>query len=213
MKKKIVLVFAVLLTSAAALSLILATSRYVGFLRHPEGWRQLLAFQVEPPRVDVAGLTVEVTPVWGESVEVSSLLVSTFWIFEISAANTGDTPVDVNFDRVTLRVTDREVNALSTDAVLRLFNERMTGAYGTAAGRRGYQEALEQLQAREFGVSRVFPGYTRKSLVFFQPLPEIPDKAELTLRGIRRVGGREEVSVGFGLRRGTRAGGAAPDGT
>ncbi len=203
MKKKIVLVLAVLLTSAAALSLILATSRYVGFLQHPEAWRQLRAFQVLPPQAEVEGLTVQVVPVWGPATEVSSLLVSAFWVFEVSATNHGDAPVDIDFDQVTLKVGDREVNALATDAVLRLFNERMTGAYGTVAGRRGYQKALDQLQAREFGVVRVFPGYARKALVFFQPHPEFPDEAEMTFRGIRRVEDRGEVPLVFRLHRET----------
>lgn len=185
MKKKIVLVFTVLLTSAAAVSLILATSRYVGFIKHPESWRHGLPYRVVPPETEVSGLVVRVAPLGGETKKVSPLLVSTFWIFEVEIVNQAEHPVDVDFDRVTLRVDDREVRALTTDAVLRLFNERMTGGYGAASARRGHKEVLEQLQKLKRGTARVFPGYSRSSLVFFQPHPDVPEQAEFTLRGIR----------------------------
>ncbi len=212
MKKKIVLVLAVLLTSAAALSLILATSRYVGFLRHPEALHQLRAFQVSPVSAEVEGLTVRVLPLWGDTANVSPLLVSVFWMFEVSVANDGVSPVDVDFDRVTLAVAGREVNALAVDAVLRLFNERMTGAYGTAAGRRGYQQALDQLQAQGARVTRVFPGYTRKTMVLFQPHPGFPEDADITLRGIRTVRDRRELPLTFHLHREAGIGGTKTDG-
>jgi len=199
MKKKIVVALTVLLTTAAALSLITATSRYVGFLRHPETLQPLRAFQVEPPFAEVAGVTVRVTALGPDTEKVTSLLRSVFWVFEVSVVNDSDTPVDVSFDQVTMQVNDREVKALTTDAVLRLFNERMTGAYSTSAGRRGYREALDLLQARGSGAARVFPGYHRVSLVFFQPHPEVPKEALMTLRGIHRVGVREEVPVVFRL--------------
>jgi len=202
MNKKIVVVLAVLLTTAAALSLITATSRYIGFLRHPETLQPLQAFQVEPPSAEVAGVTVQVTALGPDTEKVASLLRSVFWVFEVSVANNSDTPVDVSFDRVTMQVDDREVKALATDAVLRLFNERMTGAFSTSAGRRGYREALDQLQARGSGAARVFPGYDRVALVFFQPHPEFPKEALMTLRGIRQVGAREDVPVVFRLHRG-----------
>lgn len=188
MKKKIVLVFTVLLTSAAAVSLILATSRYVGFIKHPESWRHGLPYRVEPSEKNVSGLIVRVAPVGGETEKVSALLVSTFWLFEVEVVNQAERSVDVDFDQVTLRVEGREIRSLTTDAVLRLFNERMTGSFGTAAGRRGQREVLEQLQKQKLGVDRVFPGYTRTSLVFFQPHPEVPEQAVLTLRGIRWAG-------------------------
>jgi len=189
MRKKVVLVLTVLLTSAAAVSLILATSRYVGILKHPEAWRHGWVFGVEPSRVDVDGLTVSVTPLGGGTEGVSPLLVSTFWIFEVAVENGASGPVDVDFDRITLRMGEREVVALPTDAVLRLINERMTGAYTSGAGRRGNREVLDQLQDRKLGVARVFPGYERKSLVFFQPHPDPPATGDLRVYGIRWVEG------------------------
>lgn len=189
MRKKVVLVLSVLLTSAAALSLILATSRYIGILRHPEAWQRGDAFRVEPPQIEVAGIRVAVAPVTGETEGVSPLLSSTFWLFEVAVSNGAGRPVDVDFDRFTLQVGEREVRSLATDAVLRLLNERMTGAFTSGAARRGYQEVLDQLRDRKLDVTRVFPGYTRESLVFFQPHPGRPDEAELRLYGIRWAGG------------------------
>jgi hypothetical protein len=199
MKKKIVVVLTVLLTSAAALSLITATSRYIGFLQHPETLQPLRVFQVSPPHVEVVGVTVQVSALGPNTEKVASLLRSAFWVFEVSVVNGGDTPVDIDFDRVTLQIGDREVKALMTEEILRLFNERMTGAYSTSAGRRGHHEALDQLQVRAPGVARVFPGYARDALVFFQPHPEFPTEALLTLHGIRKVGSREDVPVMFRL--------------
>lgn len=208
MRKKVVLVLAVLLTSAAALSLILATSRYVGILSHPEAWKRGLVYQVvEAPDPSLAlGVAVHVSFVGGEAPEVSPLLVSTFWIFEVSVVNEADKPVDVDFDRFTLRVADREVWALPTDAVLRLFNERMTGGYAAAAARRGHSEVMEQLRDRKLGVARVFPGYSRTSLVFFQPHPEAPDEAELRWHGVKWVGGGPVAPLTFHLRRDRQGG-------
>lgn len=189
MSKKVVLVLSVLLTSAAALSLILATSRYIGILRHPEAWRLGAVFQVEPVTTEVGGLKVSVTPVTGETKKVSPLLVSTFWLFEVAVENGASRPVDVDFDRITMRLGEQEVRALPTEAVLRLFNERMTGAFTSAAGRRGSQEVLDQLQSQKLDVARVFPGYARESLVFFQPHPDPPDAAELKVYGLRWADG------------------------
>lgn len=189
MRKKLVLVLSVLLTSAAAVSLILATSRYIGILRHPEAWQRGDVFRVEPPQIEVAGIRVSVTPVMGDAEGVSPLLLSTFWLFEVVVGNGAESPVDVDFDRITMQVGGKEVRALHTDAVLRLFNERMTGAYTSGAARRGYQQVLDQLQDMKLDVTRVFPGYTRKSLVFFQPHPGRPDEAELRLYGVRWAGG------------------------
>jgi hypothetical protein len=189
MRKKVVLVLSVLLTSAAALSLILATSRYIGILRHPEAWQRGVVFRVEPGATEVGGLKVSVTPVTGETEGVSSLLVSTFWLFDVAVENGASRPVDVDFDRITLKVGEQEVRALPTEAVLRLFNERMTGALTSGAGRRGSQEVMDELQDRKLDVTRVFPGYTRKSLVFFQPHPEPPDAAELKVYGLRWANG------------------------
>lgn len=185
MRKKVVLVLSVLLTSAAALSLILATSRYIGVLRHPEAWQRGVVFQVEPGATEVGGLKVSVTPVTGDTEGVSPLLVSTFWLFEVAVENGASRPVDVDFDRITLKVGQQEVRALPTEGVLRLFNERMTGALTSGAGRRGSQEVLDQLQSRKLDQARVFPGYARRSLVFFQPLPDLPDGAELKVYGLR----------------------------
>lgn len=185
MRKKVVLVLTVLLTSAAALSLILATSRYIGILRHPETWQHGIVFGVEPPQREVGGIRVSVTPVTGDTEGVSPLLAGTFWLFEVTVENGADRPVDVDFDRITLKVGEREVRALPTDAVLRLYQERMTGAFTSAAARRGNREVLDQLQDRKLDVARVFPGYTRKSLVFFQPHPDPPEVAALKLYGIR----------------------------
>ena len=213
MKKKIVVVLTVLLTSAAALSLITATSRYIGFLQHPETLQPMRVFQVSPSHVEVVGVTVQVSALGPDTEKVASLLRSVFWVFEISVANGGDAPVDINFDRVTLQIGDREVKALKTEEILRLFNERMTGAYSTSAGRRGNREALDQLQVRVPGVARVFPGYVRNTLVFFQPHPEFPAEALLTLRGIRKVGAREDVPVMFRLRGGVGSLAAGRDGT
>ena len=200
-KKKIVLVLAVLLTSAAALSLILATSRYIGFIQHPEVWEQRSIFQVVPPQLKSAGITVRVASLGGETDKVPPLLGSIFWIFEVVVDNHGDAPVDADFDRVTLRAGEREFRALDTQAVLRLFNERMTGAYATAAGRRGHREALDKLQGVRLGVSRVFPDYTRRSLVFFQPHPEMSGEVLLTLHSIRSVRGEQLAPLRFRLLR------------
>jgi hypothetical protein len=197
MGKKLVLVLTVLLTSAAALSLILATSRYIGILRHPESWQRGDVFRVEPPLVDVAGIRVSVTPVTGATEGVSPLLLSTFWLFEVAVGNGAESPVDVDFDRVTLQVGEREVRALPTDAVLRLINERMTGAFSSGAARRGYQQVLDQLQARKLDVTRVFPGYTRKSLVFFQPHPGRPDVTDLKVYGVRWAGGKPVTPLSY----------------
>jgi hypothetical protein len=188
-KKRIVLVLSVLLTSGAALSLILATSRYIGILRHPEAWQRGVVFRVEPSQTNVGGIRVSVTPVTDATEGVSPLLASTFWLFEVAVEDGASRPVDVDFDRITLAIGGQEIRALPTDAVLRLFDERMTGAYASGAARRGGREALDQLQNRKLDVARVFPGYTRKSLVFFQPHPEPPDQAELKLYGIRWADG------------------------
>lgn len=201
MRKKLVLVLSVLLTSAAALSLILATSRYIGILRHPETWQRGDVFRVEPPLIEVAGIRVSVTPVTGAADGVSPLLLGTFWLFEVAVGNGAESPVDVDFDRFTLQVGEHEVRALPTDAVLRLFNERMTGAFSSGAGRRGYQEVLDQLQARKLDVTRVFPGYTRRSLVFFQPHPGQPDAADLKFYGVRWAGGDPVTPLSYRVSR------------
>jgi hypothetical protein len=187
--KKVVLVLSVLLTSAAALSLILATSRYIGILRHPEALQRGSVFKVERGATEVEGLKVSVTPVTGGTQGVSPLLVSTFWLFEVAVENGASRPVDVNFDRITLKLGEQEVRSLPTEAVLRLFNERMTGAVVSGAGRRGSQEVLDQLQNRKLDEARVFPGYARRSLVFFQPHPDVPDAAELKVYGLRWADG------------------------
>ncbi|HEX9897685.1 MAG TPA: hypothetical protein VGC81_00580, partial [Candidatus Methylomirabilis sp.] len=202
MQKKVVLVLTVLLTSAAVVSLILATSRYVGILKHPETWRRGTVFQVEPRRQEVGGLEVSVVPVLETAEGVSPLLVSTFWIFEVAVANGASGPVDMEFDHVTLLVGDQEVRALPADAVLRLFNERMTGAFTSAAARRGYRQALDQLQARMLGVTRVFPGYSETSLVFFQPHPDLQEAAELKVYGVRQVEGGPVSPLSFRVSRG-----------
>jgi len=188
-QKRLVLVLSVLLTSAAAVSLILATSRYIGILRHPEAWQRGVVFRVEPPQTDVGGIRVSVTPVTGEIEGVSPLLVSTFWLFEVAVEDGASRPVDVDFDRITLKIGGQEIRALPTDSVLRLFDERMTGAYTSGAARRGNREVLDQLQDRKLDVARVFPGYARKSWVFFQPHPDPPKEAELKLYGIRWADG------------------------
>jgi len=200
-RKKVVVILAVLLTSAATISLILAISRYVGFLSNPEGWQQGLVFRVDPPEVTTGGVKVRVVS-RGEATEgISSLLVSTFWVFELSVANAAEGPVDVDFDRVMLRVGAREMRALSTEEALRLFNERMTGAYASATARREHKQVLDQFQKRKLGVARVFPGYTRESLVFFQPHPDPPASAELKVLGIREAGGDPAAPVVFHLSR------------
>lgn len=187
MQKKVVLVLTVLLTSAALISVILATSRYVGILKHPELWQRGTQFQVEPRQREVGGVRVSVSPILGTAEEVSPLLVSTFWIFDVAVSNGASGPVDMDFDRVTLHVGDQEVRALAADAVLQLLNERMTGAFTSAAGRRGYRKALDQIQARKQGVARVFPGYTEASLVFFQPHPDMGGEADMKVYGLRWV--------------------------
>lgn len=202
MQKKVVLVLTVLLTSAAAISLILATSRYIGVLQHPEVLQRGALFQVEPRQREVGGIAVSVAPVSGMTEEVSSLLVSTFWLFEVTVANGASGPVDMDFDRITLEVGDQEVRSLPADAVLRLLNERMTGALSSAAGRRGYRQALDQLQARKLDVARVFPGYTGESLVLFQPLPDLEGEAELKVYGVRPVDGGPVTPLSFRVSRG-----------
>jgi hypothetical protein len=187
MQKKVVLVLTVLLTSAALVSVILATSRYVGILKHPELWDRGTLFQVEPRQREVGGIEVSVSPLTGTAEGLSPLLVSTFWIFDVAVLNGASGPVDMDFDRITLHVGDQEVRALPADGVLRLLNERMTGAFASAAGRRGYRQALDQLQARKLGVTRVFPGYTETSLVFFQPHPDMEGEADLKVYGLRSV--------------------------
>ena len=187
MQKKVVLVLTVLLTSAAVVSVILATSRYVGILRHPEVWQRGTQFQVEPRQREVRGVKVSVSPRMETAEGISPLLVSTFWIFDVAVSNGASGPVDMDFDRITLHVGDHEVRALAADAVLRLLNERMTGAFSSSAARRGYREALDQIQARMLGVTRVFPGYTQASLVFFQPYPDMDGAADLKVYGLRSV--------------------------
>jgi len=202
MQKKVVLVLTVLLTSAAAISLILATSRYISILQHPETWQRGALFQVEPRQREVGGVTVSVAPIAGTAEGDSPLLASTFWLFEVTVANGASGPVDMDFDRITLQVGDQEMRSLAADAVLRLLNERMTGAFSSAAGRREYRQTLEQLQARKLGVTRVFPGYTGKSLVLFQPLPELEGVAELKVYGIRPVEGGPVTPLSFRVSRG-----------
>jgi len=196
-KKKIILVLAVLLTSAAALSLILAISRYVGFLKDPEAWRDRFAYRVEPSEQVTGEVKVRVLALGGATGEVAALLTSTFWIFEVRVDNESDRPVDVDFDRVTLRVGEREVRSLTTDGVIRLFNERMAGAFTSAAARRGHRQALDQLEGRKLEISRVFPGYHRESLVFFQPHPDLPEQVEMTFLGLRQAGGGELAPLTF----------------
>jgi len=202
MQKKVVLVLTVLLTSAAAVSLILAASRYISILQHPETWQRGLVFQVEPRRLDAGGLTVSVDPVTAATEGVSPLLVSTFWLFEVTVENGAKGPVDVDFDRITLLVGDQEMRSLAADAVLRLLNERMTGAFASGAARREYQRSLDQIQARKLDVTRVFPGYTGKSLVFFQPLPDLEGEAELKVYGVRPVEGGPVTPLSFRVSRG-----------
>jgi hypothetical protein len=201
-QKKVVLGLTVLLTSAAALSLILAVSRYIGLLQHPETWQRGMVFRVEPRQLDVGGVTVSVDPVTAATEGVSPLLVSTFWIFEVTVENGASGPVDMDFDRVTLHVGDQELRSLEADAVLRLLNERMTGAFTSAAARRGYRQSLDQIQARKLDVTRVFPGYTGASLVFFQPLPDLEGDAELKVYGVRPVDGGPVTPLSFRVSRG-----------
>jgi hypothetical protein len=202
MQKKVVLVLTVLLTSAAVVSLILATSRYIGILRHPEAWQRGALFQVDPRQREVGGVAVSVEPVSVTTEGVSPLLVSTFWIFEVTVANGASGPVDMDFDRITLHVGDQEMRSLAADAVLRLLNERMTGAFTSAAARREYRQTLDQLQARKLDVTRVFPGYTGKSLVFFQPLPDLGGDAVLKVYGVRPVEGGPVTPLSFRVSRG-----------
>jgi len=202
MQKKVVLVLTVLLTSAAAVSLILATSRYVSILQHPETWQRGALFRVEPRQIEVGGVTVSVAPVSGTTEEVSPLLASTFWLFEVTVENGASGPVDMDFDRITLQVGDREVRSLAAAAVLRLLNERMTGAYASAAARREYRQTLDELQARKLDVTRVFPGYTGASLVLFQPLPDLVGEAELRVYGVRPVDGGPVTPLSFRVSRG-----------
>ena len=201
-QKKVVLVLTVLLTSAAAISLILATSRYIGIFQHPETWQRGALFRVEPPRQEVGGLTVSVAPVPSTTEEVSSLLTSTFWIFEVTVANGASGPVDMDFDRITLHVGSQEVRSLPADAALRLLNEPMTGAFTSAAARREYRRSLDDLQGRTRGVTRVFPGYTGKSLVLFQPFPDWGGEAEMKVYGIRSVEGGPVAPLSFRVSRG-----------
>lgn len=202
MQKKVVLVLTVLLTSAALVSVILATSRYVGILMHPEVWQRGTQFRVEPGRQEVGGIEVSVSPIMGTAEDVSPLLVSTFWIFDVAVSNGASGPVDMDFDRITLHVGDHEVRALSTDAVLRLLNERMTGAFSSGAARRGYRQALDQIQARKRDVTRVFPGYSQASLVFFQPYPDLEEAADLKVYGLRSVEEGPVSPLSFRLSRG-----------
>jgi len=202
MQKKVVLVLTVLLTSAAAVSLILATSRYVSILQHPETWQRGALFRVEPRQIEVGGVTVSVAPVSGTTEEVSPLLASTFWLFEVTVENGASGPVDMDFDRITLQVGDREVRSLAAAAVLRLLNERMTGAYASAAARREYRQTLDELQARKLDVTRVFPGYAGASLVLFQPLPDLVGEAELRVYGVRPVDGGPVTPLSFRVSRG-----------
>jgi hypothetical protein len=201
-QKKVVLVLTVLLTSAAVVSLILATSRYIGILQHPETWQRGALFQVEPPRQEVGGVTVSVAPVSITAEGVSPLLVSTFWIFDVTVTNGASGPVDMDFDRITLHVGDQEMRSLAADAVLRLLNERMTGAFASGAARREYRQSLDQLQARKQGVTRVFPGYTGESLVLFQPLSDLEGGAELKVYGVRPVDGGPATAMSFRVSRG-----------
>ncbi|MFQ5508065.1 MAG: hypothetical protein ACE5FN_01875 [Leptospirillia bacterium] len=200
-KQKVVLVLTVLLTSAAALSLILATSRYLGFLQNPDSLDRGAAYRVESGASAVENVLVRVRSVTGSDEGVSPFLVSIFWVFEVSVVNSAGEPVDVDFDRITLRVQQREVRAMDTGSVLRMFNERMTGAFAAASARRGQQEVLDQLQAKKLGVTRVFPGYSRTSLVFFQPHPDAPDEAVLTLSGLRWARRGPVAPLEFRLRR------------
>jgi hypothetical protein len=108
----------------------------------------------------------------------------------------------MDFDRITLHVGDQEVRSLAADAVLRLLNERMTGAFASAAGRREYRQTLDQLQARKLDVTRVFPGYSGSSLVFFQPLPDLEGDAELRVYGVRPVEGGPVTPLSFRVSRG-----------
>jgi len=202
-RKKVVVTLAVLLTSAALVSLILAISRYVGFLSHPEAWRYALVYRVEPVGQVAAGLRVRAVSLGDGAEGVSSLLASAFWIFEVTVENVSGGPVDVDFDRVTLGFGGREERALTAEAALGLFNERMTGAFASASARREYQRVLDLLQNRVLGVTRVFPGYSRASLVLFQPHPDPPAAAELKLYGIRAAGGDPAPPVAFHLSRET----------
>lgn len=199
MKKKIVLVFAVLLTSAVVLSLILAITRYVGFLKAPDEWGQRFSYQVLPDEQQHEGVTVQVRYVGANDTSLSTLLTGTFWVFELTVDNVGDQLVDVDFGRARLELGGREVRCLSQAEALRLLQERTTGAMASGAGRRGYSAALDQLEERQLGLARVFPGYARTSLVFFQPHPEAPEELSMRFEGIRNVDGDEMEPLTFSV--------------